>query len=197
MPPTPSIPWEGDRYPYRISREGGVGGLYSLGITKLLHLQSRLVLLLPWPMERFWSQVKKTDDCWLWTGRCLRGYGQLSMGSRKAGIKGTHRVSWELHHGPIPKGLSVLHKCDNPACVRPDHLFLGTQQDNLQDMRNKKRNRTALGEKTGNVTLTAEVVLEIRRLHALGVVPKAIAAQFSIERSLVYQVVNRVNWKHI
>jgi len=82
------------------------------------------------------------------------------MGSRKAGIKGTHRVSWELHYGPIPKGMSVLHKCDNPPCVRPDHLFLGTQQDNLQDMRNKGRHRWGLGERHAHAKLTTEIVLE-------------------------------------
>lgn len=97
---------------------------------------------LPW-QERFWKYVEKTDGCWWWRGACqgdrLR-YGFMSAGSVARRIK-AHRLSWELAHGEIPTGLCVCHKCDNPLCVRPDHLFLGTQKDNSQDMVRKGRQR--------------------------------------------------------
>lgn len=87
---------------------------------------------------RFWRAVIKTDDCWLWTacrqnfgGKIRRpGYGKIGEGSC---VLYAHRVSWELHYGLIPEGKDVLHKCDNPGCVRPDHLFLGDQASNMLD----------------------------------------------------------------
>ena len=89
----------------------------------------------------FWQSVAKSDDkdgCWIWTGKMDRdNYGRCRSEARNAsGYRkeaGAHRVSWELHHGPIPKGMCVLHSCDNPSCVRPDHLFLGTHADNMRD----------------------------------------------------------------
>jgi hypothetical protein len=89
------------------------------------------------PIEpRFWAKVNKTSGCWLWTAATIRGYGQIALNRKPAYA---HRLSWELAHGPIPDGLSVLHTCDVPLCVRPDHLFLGSQQDNLTDARTKGR----------------------------------------------------------
>jgi hypothetical protein len=86
---------------------------------------------------RFWRNVQKTPTCWLWTGAYQKpGYGKIGDGSHS---KYAHRVSWELQAGAIPHGLQVLHRCDNPQCVRPDHLFLGTQADNVADMYAKGR----------------------------------------------------------
>lgn len=83
----------------------------------------------------FWLKVTKTDTCWLWTGRRDKnGYG-------KVGAALSHRVFWELHNGHIPDGLYVLHHCDNPPCIRPTHLFLGTQADNVRDMAAKGRGK--------------------------------------------------------
>jgi hypothetical protein len=84
--------------------------------------------------ERFWKNVRKSDACWEWTAnRSTAGYGHIKKGGRQGEQLGAHRVSWELHNGPIPPGLFVCHHCDNPRCVRPDHLFLGTTTDNVRD----------------------------------------------------------------
>jgi hypothetical protein len=87
--------------------------------------------------ERFWSKVNKTETCWLWTGHCnCDGYGEFSI----CGVRIlAHRASYLLEYGMLPEGLSVLHSCDNPPCIRPTHLFLGTQQDNVNDMIAKGR----------------------------------------------------------
>jgi hypothetical protein len=87
--------------------------------------------------DRFWSKVEKSDECWKWTaGKHNAGYGVFW---EKGRFYKAHRWSWERERGPIPDGLNLLHKCDNPACVRPDHLFLGTQKDNVNDMVSKGR----------------------------------------------------------
>ena len=88
---------------------------------------------------RFWEKVNKTDTCWLWTAqRTTGGYGVFRIRNPRAQTT-AHRVAWEMAHGPIPDGLNVCHHCDTPSCVRPDHLFLGTQRENLRDMTVKGR----------------------------------------------------------
>lgn len=108
----------------------------------------------PNAVERFWAKVNKQGPvpahrpelgpCWVWTGTVPKqpGYGRFNTGIKLAGrwvIVNVHRYSWELHHGPVPAGLWVLHRCDNRPCVRPDHLFLGTATDNNRDMVAKGR----------------------------------------------------------
>lgn len=99
------------------------------------------------PVTRFWSYVNRTAGCWEWTGSCSRegrngsrrgaGYGNFMVTWKS--IVSAHRYSWELANGPVPPGMFVCHRCDNPACVRPEHLFLGTAKDNTQDMLTKGR----------------------------------------------------------
>lgn len=89
--------------------------------------------------EFFWQRVKKTETCWIWTGKRQKfGYGQIQLGAKGRRVS-AHRASWEIHYGLIPEGLWVLHKCDNPSCVRPDHLWIGTHEQNMIDARRKGR----------------------------------------------------------
>jgi len=91
------------------------------------------------PEERFWGHVQKTETCWLWVAALNnKGYGKFLSLAHGPGTY-AHRFSWMLHYGPIPQGLCVLHKCDVPRCIRPDHLFLGTHKDNMRDMVAKGR----------------------------------------------------------
>lgn len=101
--------------------------------------------------DRFWEKVQKGPDCWLWQGATSRrGYGEIQRGSRGEGPVEVHRIVWELTNGAIPAGMEVCHRCDVPACVRVDHLFLGTHADNMGDMARKGRHwivkRKALSE---------------------------------------------------
>lgn len=91
----------------------------------------------PIPIEvRFWSKVIKKDGCWGWSGsKTTFGYGKIKNGEW---FTNAHRISWQIHFGDIPKGQSILHKCDNPECTNPDHLFLGSQRDNMRDMLTKR-----------------------------------------------------------
>lgn len=97
-------------------------------------------------VTRFWRHVEKTDGCWLWVGgRANGGYGRF--GALPDRIVYAHRFSYELHKGPIPDGMFVCHSCDNPSCVRPDHLFAGHNVDNVRDMVAKGRLRSFNGQK--------------------------------------------------
>lgn len=92
--------------------------------------------------QRFWDKVEKTESCWRWHGaKNDFGYGRINLGGRNEGVDRAHRVSYRLHFGEIPKGKVVCHSCDNPECTRPDHLFLGTKQDNSLDMIRKGRGK--------------------------------------------------------
>lgn len=87
---------------------------------------------------RFWRYViKQPDGCWLFTKVWAGGYGYFKRSTWRP-VR-AHRFSWELHNGPIPKGLYILHKCDKPACVNPDHLYAGTQKDNMRDCKERRR----------------------------------------------------------
>ena len=104
--------------------------------------------------ERFWEKVEKGDQCWIYKGSHGTGnlYGQFRIRGKELRA---HRLAWQFAFGPIPKGLNVLHSCDNPPCVRPDHLFLGTQLDNIHDMMRKGRAKMS-GRPKSEVALPAK-----------------------------------------
>lgn len=92
-------------------------------------------------LERFWTLVRKTRGCWYWIGYTLpKGYGLFRVNSPRRKVL-AHRYSYTVNNGPIPRGKLVLHECDNPTCIRPDHLFTGTHQDNVDDMIKKGRHQ--------------------------------------------------------
>lgn len=98
--------------------------------------------------QRFWAKVKRGPDCWLWTGATTRGYGHIKRGPANAGTAQATHLSWEIHNGPIPDGLMVLHHCDNPPCVNPEHLYLGTHKDNMRDRAVRGRSRGGLAQES-------------------------------------------------
>lgn len=114
--------------------------------------------------DRFWSKVAKgePDACWEWQGWLCRGYGHIRESHRRSRVLKAHRVSWELHNGAIPAGLVVRHRCDNPCCVNPAHLELGTQAQNVQDMVLRGRGRGCPGTKNGRSKLSPQQVAAIR-----------------------------------
>jgi len=143
--------------------------------------------------HRFLSKFIKTDSCWNWTAfKDKDGYGQLSIDGK---MHRAHRVSYELYKNKIPEGLHVLHKCDNPPCVNPDHLELGTPQDNVDDK--TKRGRQARGEKHGCAKLTEADVLEIRQMIQNGVYYRIIAELFDVNIPQISMIKTGKNWSHI
>lgn len=158
----------------------------------LAPLPTRLQDLYPTVVERFWSKVKKTDSCWIWTGGHLKhGYGMIRAGGTEHRRLGAHRVSWMIHHNEIPNGLYVLHHCDNPPCVNPAHLFLGTHLDNVRDMHQK--GRASGGRMFGNSfrrTTTEEQVRQIRGLFKNRHISySAIARTFNLGRNTVKRII--------
>lgn len=122
-------------------------------------------------IERFWEKVDRRgpDECWLWTaGTNGRGYGQIKEGAPKRKMLLAHRVSYKMAKGSMPDDLFVLHECDRPLCCNPAHLFLGTNQDNMDDMVKKRRQSRLPGEQNGKSKLTEEQVEEIRRDYVRG-----------------------------
>ncbi len=146
--------------------------------------------------DRFWEHVDKTDTCWLWTGT-LRpdGYAYIQLSYPSVKKVRVHRISYEMHYGPIPDGLLVCHKCDQRNCVRPEHLFLGTDKDNSDDMRAKGRQRYVGqpgGESNTSHKLSASDVIEIRKLYDEGVLTiQEIATHYGVSRALVSSIHKR------
>lgn len=146
--------------------------------------------------ERFWSKVRRGEGCWTWLASTSpRGYGNIRWRGRK---HRANRIAWELERGPVPEGMFVCHSCDNPSCVNPDHLFLGTAKDNAQDRTQKGRNRSCRGETHGMVKLTSQQVLEIRQRWAAGPPNQRLLAQeYGVCRPLISMIVHRRIWAHI
>lgn len=151
--------------------------------------------------DRFFAKVDVggLDDCWLWRGsKTSTGYGRIGLGGRELGTAPAHRVSYLLHVGEIPDGMVVMHKCDNPSCVNPNHLEVGTQADNLSDMRAKGRGKGGnglSGEKHPLSKLTASQVVDIRSKRANGRTIQSLADEYGVVGGTIHFVVSGRTWK--
>lgn len=151
--------------------------------------------------ERFWAKVdKRTDEeCWNWMGfKTKAGYGQLTVCQQ---LLYAHRFSWELKNGKVPEGRYLCHKCDNPSCVNPEHLYAGTQKDNMKDMSIRKRfshpeTTLAHGARNGNAKLTEEEVRKIRNEYVpYKVTQRRLAEKFNISEATVKKIIAGKLWK--
>lgn len=162
--------------------------------------------------ERLWARVTKQsgdDGCWIFNGGNVKGYGMIREPGKSGRHRRAHRVAYELTYGPITDGLLVCHRCDNPPCVNPRHLFLGTATDNQRDA--SAKGRTAKGDRNGSrlhpdtrargerqhlAKLTSEQVVDIRRL-AGEVSQRELARRFGVTRQAIKAVVRRDTWRHV
>ena len=151
--------------------------------------------------ERLLSHIKinAVTGCWEWQGSKRNGYGRMIVGSRTDGTrrsKSAHRVAYELYHGEIPNGMEICHKCDNPCCVNPSHLFIGTRQDNIDDRERKGRNITFIGEEQPRAKLTKKSVKDARweRVHK-GTSFQVLADRYGVSKKTIQNAVNGVTWK--
>lgn len=154
--------------------------------------------------ERFWDKVDKSGPihptlktrCWQWTANKMKtGYGRIKVKTGNKWSQGlAHRVAYTLMIGSVPDEIHVLHRCDNPGCVNPDHLFLGTHIENMDDKITKRRHPH--GEKHGTARLTESDILEIRRRSSLGEPSTSIAPDFNVSDGHVRHILSGRYWKH-
>ncbi len=152
-------------------------------------------------IDRFYERVDRSGDCWVWTGRVLaNGYGVLPIFDATRRRRGSpdrlaHRIAYELAFDVDPGELFVCHKCDNPACVRPSHLFLGTNKDNVADCRRKDRD--IQGERSRIAKVTDDKVRVMREEFKAGTTQTALANRFGVSISLVNGIVHGRRWRHV
>ena len=157
--------------------------------------------------ERFWAKVERGPGCWEWkASRSRQGYGQFGMdrGGPRWSNSPAHRVAWEFTYGPIPSGLLICHRCDNPPCCNPEHLFLGTVSENAVDsvakgrwMVHRHRNQPC-GERNINAKLTEAAVRDIRRRYAEGgISQQTLADEYGVGQTKISAVVRRQTWRHV
>lgn len=149
-------------------------------------------------LNRFWSKVDKSngdDSCWEWTAyKYPNGYASIRLN----GVRYyAHRASWIIHYGEIPEGLLVCHHCDNPPCVNPSHLFLGTTQDNVNDKMNKGRYRAGhvSGEDHPNSRFNWEIINKIRKSYAEGVTQQELADKYNTSQAYIGKIIKNIWWK--
>lgn len=144
--------------------------------------------------------VDPNTGCHEWQGTKCHGYGRLTIGSRTDGTRRTgsaHRISYFIHHGKLPEGHEVCHRCDNPSCINPEHLFSGTRQDNVDDREAKGRNRPNKGSKVGTSKLKEVDIPVIINMKMNGNSSRDIAKKYNVDHSTILNIVNRSSWKHV
>jgi hypothetical protein len=148
-------------------------------------------MLTPKQTANFFKKVmpEPNTGCWFWIGAQNQdGYGLFWVGDRSTSA---HRTSYAMHVGPIPDDKDICHRCDQPSCVNPDHLFPGTHAENMRDMMRKGRGSSRIGEMNGHARLTVDGVQRIRDMGAVGYPPKHMAAMFGIHVTQVRRVIKR------
>lgn len=158
---------------------------------------------------RFDSRVIRSEGCWRWGGSTnTKGYGRIKINGQDILA---HRLAWTLHKGEIPSGMLICHKCDNPVCVNPDHLFIGTQRDNIRDAAAKGRiasgerhgmntrpDRRSFGSANGQSKLSENSVAFIKTAHKnRSVSNRQLARQFGVSESLICMINRGIRWRHI
>ena len=145
----------------------------------------------------FWKRVEKSAGCWKWLGGLsTSGYGQVSVDDKP---QRAHRYAYTIAKGPIPRGVFVLHMCDNRACVKPQHLFLGSHQDNMDDMKKKNRHKPYVrrGETHRDSKLQTKDVVEIRKRRVGGESLSDIAKDFPVDWTYISRICLRKRWAHV
>lgn len=146
------------------------------------------------PAKRFWTYVRKTRTCWLWTGWTdPHGYG--GFGGKRLGKCRAHRFSYAMTYGPIPAGMDVCHRCDVPGCVRPSHLFLGTRADNMRDA--SAKGRTQRGDRHRFAKLTSDDIRKIRASPTGYGTGRALARHYGVSASNICLIRKGRNWAHV
>jgi hypothetical protein len=203
-----------DNYPNEIVMLGGVGTSPSASLRRCPVTIPQSTRALDWSqvtaaiIARFWAKVNKDGPipqhdpglgpCWVWIAGTFKsgGYGAFRVMNRGNITVRAHRFSYELVNGQIPEGLHALHHCDNPRCVRPSHLFAGTNLQNTQDKVTKGRQRR--GETAPLAKLTEVQVGEIRAIYASGQANQyELATRYGVSQGTVWDVVSRRGWKHV
>ena len=145
--------------------------------------------------DRFWEKVNRTETCWLWIASCrTAGYGVFFV-DKEVGFVSAHRYAWMEANGPIADGLFVLHRCDVKRCVRPSHLFLGTNADNGADAAIK--GLIARGSRRPTAILSEEDIAPILAAVAGGEMQKTVALRYCVSKMTISRIVNGSRWRHI
>jgi hypothetical protein len=148
--------------------------------------------------KRFWSKVdiKGIDECWPFKNNKSNKYGRIYYPKIKK-YESAHRIAWELTNGPIPEGFDILHKCDFPPCNNPNHLFPGTQKDNMNDMYSKGRGNAKRGSLNYGAKVTEMDVVKIRQLREQGLMLKEIADIYDLAITTTCNIIHKQTWKHV
>ncbi len=146
-------------------------------------------------IARFEAKINKTDGCWEWVASCAgAGYGQMKLPKQRK-QEYSHRLAYMIYKGPIGENQFVCHTCDNTKCCNPDHLFLGTQKENLQDMKDK--NRHLAGAKNAMAKLTDADVVKIRSCLESGMAQLQVARAFNVSQVTISRISRRERWAHV